>query len=469
MPELPEVETVRRCLVPLMEGKRFVLINIYYPKAFPISMAEFSNFLVGEEVLKCDRKGKYLVFHLSHQKVLISHLRMEGKYLVGDEQNKHDIVRFTFNDNSVLRYNDVRKFGKFEISNEEKYLVDTSLVKLGPEPWEISEKEFYNVVHQRKKPIKECLLDQSVMAGLGNIYADEVLFASKISPLRPASKVSIEECHKLIKTSRLILEEAISRGGATVRSYHPTNGVDGKMQLSLKVYSRAGEPCLKCGFPIKKIKLGGRGTSFCPLCQKEKDKPLIIGIVGSIASGKSTLSNYLAKKGALWIEADAIVHKLYETKEICKKAQEVFGNDILEKGIINRKAMLSKVDAKPPLLEKWNSFLLPLVYKEIERQIEETSLPLVLLDVPLLIGSPFEKECDAIVGVYANEEVIVKRLKERGKNVKEALALASRLPLEKMKKRANFILDGSNEPSILIKQVDALPFMEILDGNKTRN
>lgn len=445
-----------------MEGKTFAAVDVFYAKALPVGESAFAAFLVGERVLKCDRKGKYLIFHLSHGKVLISHLRMEGKYLVGDMRDKHDIVRFAFTDGSVLRYNDVRKFGKFEVSTESGYLADTSLAKLGPEPWDLKPADLYSSIHRRSSTIKECLLDQKLIAGLGNIYADEVLFAARINPFRKASSISEEECSSLLFFARSILTKAIEEGGSTVRSYHPTNGVDGRMQLSLKVYSHAGEPCSQCGFPIAKRKIGGRGSCYCPLCQREDGMPIILGIIGSIASGKSTASSYLASRGACWVEADRIVHELYEEKPVREHAAETFGNDILKNGRIDRPTMLSMIVSDPPLLEKWNAFLLPFVYEEMQKQIKACKSPLLLLDVPLLLGSPFEKACDAIIGIFADEDVIMRRLEERGKKADEAYALASRLPLAKIKARSDFLLDGSGEVSALREQIDSLPFMEVL-------
>lgn len=196
---------------------------------------------------------------------------MEGKYFyknVNDPINKHDHVIFDFTDGTSLRYNDVRKFGKM-------YLVDTlenaePFIGIGLEPWDKNlVPEYLQDKYKNKKlPIKTLLLDQSIITGIGNIYADEILFLSKINPLIKASELKKNKLLDIINNTKIVLEKAIEAGGTTIRSYTSSEGVTGRFQHELYVHSKEHEKCLMCGSEIVKIKVNGRGTYYCPKCQK---------------------------------------------------------------------------------------------------------------------------------------------------------------------------------------------------------
>ncbi len=274
MPELPEVETVRRVLKTWTINKTIVKTEIFYDKVLEgITYKDFNSKIVNQKIHDINRIGKYLLFVLDDY-ILLSHLRMEGKYylvngeITDEKMNKHKIITFTLNDGSTLLYHDVRKFGKMKLLDKDRYMSDASLKKLGKEPFTMTKEDLYNLINKSNKPIKELILDQSVVAGLGNIYADEVLFLSKINPKRVGKNVSIDECDKIIKNSVTVLNKAIELGGSTIRSYHFGNHVDGKFQNVLNVYGKKGEKCPNCGCIIEKTTVGGRGTHYCPNCQK---------------------------------------------------------------------------------------------------------------------------------------------------------------------------------------------------------
>ena len=274
MPELPEVETVRRGLEKLILGKKIVSLDIPYPKMIKTDLDQFQKELPGQEIQSMGRRGKYLLFFLT-DKVLISHLRMEGKYFYYPGQapeRKHAHVLIHFEDGGTLVYEDVRKFGTMELLAPE--LLDAYFVskKLGPEPTEqdFDLEIFRGALKRSKKPIKSHLLDQTVVAGLGNIYVDEVLWRAKVHPSRTSKSLSAQEARKVHDQTIEVLGQAVEKGGSTIRTYTNAFGEDGTMQDFHQVYDKAGQACSRCGSIIEKIQLGGRGTHFCPKCQRRK-------------------------------------------------------------------------------------------------------------------------------------------------------------------------------------------------------
>lgn len=274
MPELPEVETVRRGLEKLILGKKISNIEIHYPKMIKTDLEQFQKEMPGQVIQTMGRRGKYLLFYLSN-KVLISHLRMEGKYFYYPDQvpeRKHAHVFIHFEDGGTLVYEDVRKFGTMELLAPE--LLDSYFIskKLGPEP---SEQDFdleslKLALKKSKKPIKPHLLDQTLVAGLGNIYVDEVLWRAKVHPSRTSNSLTTQEARKVHDETINVLGQAVEKGGSTIRTYTNAFGEDGTMQEFHQVYDKAGQACSRCGTSIEKIQLGGRGTHFCPNCQRRK-------------------------------------------------------------------------------------------------------------------------------------------------------------------------------------------------------
>ena len=272
MPELPEVETVRKALLNKLKNKKILDINVLHNNVFENQDISFiKNNIKNQEIKTIKRRGKWLVFELDDY-YLLSHLRMEGKYLyrdIGQDIGKHELVVFNIDNEFELRYKDVRKFGKMYLILKDK-IEDSPLEKLGYEPWD----DMLDVSYLKEKyknkslPIKTLLLDQTIITGIGNIYADEILFLSGINPLRKGKELSDDELQKIIDNTRIVLSDAIEKGGTTIRSYTSEEGVTGLFQNDLNVHQREGKKCPVCGSVIKKIKVGGRGTYYCEKCQK---------------------------------------------------------------------------------------------------------------------------------------------------------------------------------------------------------
>ena len=273
MPELPEVETVVSLLRTLIGNRTFENVEVYWDNiiAYP-DVDTFKERIKNETIESIERRGKYIIFHLTNYN-LVSHLRMEGKYYVFEEKVKayrHVHVLFNFKDGGQLHYHDTRKFGKMYL-----YLKDEPLAILenvGYEPWDadLTGKALKKLARNRKVPIKSFILDQSVIAGIGNIYANEILFATRIHPETRCHKITIKQYDEIVVETQRILSEAIDAGGTTIRSYTSSLGVTGLFQQSLKVHNRDKETCYVCGTEIIKKMVNQRGTYLCPTCQIKK-------------------------------------------------------------------------------------------------------------------------------------------------------------------------------------------------------
>jgi formamidopyrimidine-DNA glycosylase len=275
MPELPEVETVRQTLKRAIIGQTIRDVDVFYEKMIHgCSVEKFKKSLKNQTLQDIQRYGKYLVF-IFDQIALISHLRMEGRYFLKDidyPRDKHEHIIIYFNDDTTLRYQDTRKFGTMELSKIDEVMNVSGIQKLGVEPIEekIDVDEIYQKIHRRKQAIKTVLLDQTVVAGLGNIYVDETLFLSGIHPEKQSNTLRKKDVEKLLDSSKIVLEKAIKLGGSSIRTYTSSLGVTGRFQNELFVHTREHEPCKVCHTKIIKIKVGGRGTYFCPTCQTFK-------------------------------------------------------------------------------------------------------------------------------------------------------------------------------------------------------
>ncbi|MGG1312074.1 DNA-formamidopyrimidine glycosylase [Cohnella laeviribosi] len=274
MPELPEVETVRRTLNKLIAGKKIRSVSVNLPRIIqkPDDPDVFAAMLEGRTFQSVERRGKFLRFLLDGL-VLVSHLRMEGRYGVFREEDpveNHTHVIFHFTDGTALRYKDVRQFGTMHLFAPGEDLISQPLRKLGLEPLsdDFTPDAFAKAIGRRTTKIKPLLLNQEVIVGLGNIYVDEALFAAAIHPERPADSLSRAELKRLHSAIVATLSSAVEAGGSSIKSYVNGQGEMGMFQHRLKAYGRTGEPCERCGSPIAKFALGGRGTHICERCQK---------------------------------------------------------------------------------------------------------------------------------------------------------------------------------------------------------
>lgn len=271
MPEIAEVETVRRTLKKLVLNKKIKEVKVLYPKIIESDVEEFKDILKERKVIDIDRRGKWLLFDLNDY-YLLSHLRMEGKFFVkkSDEIiNKHEHIIITFEDNIDLRYHDTRKFGRMNLVKKEEIDNVPAIKKQGIEPIsaDLTKEYLQDKFKNKNLPIKTLLLDQSIISGLGNIYANEVLFASRINPLKKGRDLTSVECERIVESAKIIINKAIEEGGTTIKSYTSSLGVTGRFQQYLQVHRRENEPCYICHTRIKKIKINGRSTYYCPICQ----------------------------------------------------------------------------------------------------------------------------------------------------------------------------------------------------------
>lgn len=279
MPELPEVETVKEALKEKLFTKSRIVKDIeirYSGIIHDIGIEKFRKTIINQELTNIKRYGKYLFFQFEANSI-ISHLRMEGKYRFYEKTDdyiltKHDHIIFYFTDESVLIYNDTRKFGTMEVTRINEEMELNSVAKLGVEANDKAKLNVQYLVSKIKNPnkrIKDFLLDQNNLAGLGNIYVDEVLFASKVHPEKKVGTITKQKWQQIIDNSIEILDTAIENKGSTVKSFSISQDQEGNFQHELKVYGRKNEECVNCSTKIKKIKVGSRGTHYCPKCQRK--------------------------------------------------------------------------------------------------------------------------------------------------------------------------------------------------------
>jgi formamidopyrimidine-DNA glycosylase len=294
MPELPEVETIRRQLAPLVEGRRLKRVEILDSRwSRPLAPHELADAIVGRRVEQLDRRGKYLVWHLSDDVHLAQHLRMTGSVLCDpDPEPVHTRVRIELGPPRVRRATaadgararrdgqsgrggrrlaivDPRRFGTGELLLGSDALEAFFAVRLGYEPFDerFTAEHLRSLASGRRAPIKALLLDQRRIAGIGNIYADEALFRAAVHPLRPAGGLTREQCARLRETIIEALTEGIDARGATIDDFRHVDGVRGSFQDRFLIHLRAGEPCVRCGTTVVKMVVAGRGTYVCETCQ----------------------------------------------------------------------------------------------------------------------------------------------------------------------------------------------------------
>jgi formamidopyrimidine-DNA glycosylase len=273
VPELPEVETIRRRLATVLEGATIESAEIVDPRLTrPVDPDLVADALVGERVAALERRGKYLLWRLVSGRTLVVHLRMTGS-LRHDPSGRlpEDAYRratLSFDTGAQVGYRDVRRFGTWELL-EREHLRPYLSARLGPEPLAVSftAARLGALIAARRAPVKAFLLDQRRIAGVGNIYADEALWRARIHPLRPAETLDRDEVTRLHRALRAVLRKGIELQGSSLRDYVTPEGDDGGMQQEFHVYGRRGEPCDRCGRPIERIVVAGRGTWLCPHCQ----------------------------------------------------------------------------------------------------------------------------------------------------------------------------------------------------------
>jgi formamidopyrimidine-DNA glycosylase len=277
MPELPEVETVVAELRPHLAGRRILAATVLWPRTLASpEPAAFHERVRDRRINGVGRRGKYLLFDLDSGDVLIIHLRMTGRLEIFPDDSPerggaHVRARFDLSGGECLVFTDTRKFGRIWLARDPAEVLST----LGPEPldWDFDAAGLAARLRRRRVGVKALLLDQTVVAGIGNIYADEALFLAGIHPLRPGASLTDDEIERLLTAIRQVLREAISQQGTTLRDYRPPYGLEGAYQHQLRVYQQTGRPCPRCGTPIERIRVTQRSTHFCPHCQPQAPNP----------------------------------------------------------------------------------------------------------------------------------------------------------------------------------------------------
>ena len=275
VPELPEVEVIRRGLLNHLPGRTIEAV-FYSGKLLrrPVLLANMRDLLIGEVIVDITRRAKYLLIHMDSGALLLLHMGMTGRlglFPLGVPTAKHDHLRWRLDSGLELRFHDARRFGLAQVLTPEEALVreDSIFGSTGPEPFSDQCTPTFLMDRARKKrqSVKAFLMDTRIIAGVGNIYANESLFRSGIHPARPVGDLDLHDWQLLVSNLRSILQHAIDCGGSTISDYLNAGGTQGYFQVHFRVYDRAGEPCPKCRTPIERIKIGGRASFFCPKCQ----------------------------------------------------------------------------------------------------------------------------------------------------------------------------------------------------------
>lgn len=274
MPELPEVETIAADLRPHLVGRTIVRCELRFPTIVRHPEPEvFLDLIIGRRIEAVGRRGKFILIALESPRLLVVHLGMTGELRLFDPETpiaNHTHVILDLDDGRQLRYRDPRRFGRLLLGSEAELIASGTLPRLGPEPIdpEFAAEDLYVRFRKRRAPLKAVLLDQTTIAGVGNIYADESLHLARLRPDRPASGLSRRSVKRLHESLRESLETAIRNRGSSVDSYRDAWGEVGGQQEELRVYGRAGEPCLTCGRPLALVRIAGRSTVFCRHCQR---------------------------------------------------------------------------------------------------------------------------------------------------------------------------------------------------------
>lgn len=451
MPELPEVETVVVTLQDKVLGLTFDTPTVYVHRLIQTDEKQFVSLLKGKTILSLSRRGKWIIFHLSEKKKLLFHLRMEGKIFVVLQQSfssSHLSLFMPFEHSPYgLAFYDVRKFGC-------AYFLDEGdlgpLKTLGKEPFEYRDgKEFYDVIHPLSKPLKEILMNQTIISGIGNIYADEICFASRLSPFKLVCSLTVDECKNVIENAKKILQQAIDYKGTTVKSYQSSENHSGEYQEMLKVYGREGKECLVCHqTKIEKRRLGGRSVSYCPLCQKTG---INVAVTGKIASGKSLVTSYFKEEGFCSFSADDEVHKMYHDPIFLAKLKCLFPMIFTPK--LDKKKITSLLSIDKKFKRTYETFIFKEIKKKINDFIIENDAYDKVFEIPLLFDSHMEKDFTFTVGVETTQQEA--HLRERGESI-ERMKFNRLNSYDRHRDTLDYIIHSDGTKEELKKQVICL-------------
>lgn len=447
MPELPEVETIRRNLNTVLANDIITSVDVLYRPVVSNDM-DFESKLKNQKIHSIEREAKYLKFILDDY-VLISHLRMEGKFFMDEPLRKHIHVVFNLKSGHTLSYQDTRKFGRFElidIAYKDSYL--NSKKGLAKDPKDIDFNDFYKRLKDKRKTIKEVLLDQNIIGGIGNIYANEILNLSKIHPAKKAFLITISEAQTILKYAISVLNTAVLMGGTTIDTFESL-GHKGMFQQELNVHGKTGQSCRHCGDTIIKFQLKGRGTYICPTCQKSH----VLAITGGIATGKSTATNYLRKKGFVVVDSDQIVGNLYKDEAVLNKIAKTFKLALP----LDKAALAKIIFSDKKARTKLENILHPYVFEHIKQVKQSSNEHILFLDIPLLFESKYQDyDASILIDTTAKNQLI--RLMKRN-NLTETdamLRIKAQMPLSKKRKLADYIVNNNGSIEDLYRAIEKL-------------
>lgn len=463
---------MRRSLLAYLPSPLVQNVEVLHQSVIkPSNEIDFKRNLIGKQITEAKRRGKYLVLVLTPKGSLVIHLRMTGQFFYRHPQEQalpkiaHTHLIINFVDGSAFHYADVRRFGR--ICYHDSEISDPGYCALGPEPFDPTfTVDYLKSLGGRKAPIKSLLLQQNLIAGLGNIYADEALFRARIHPLRSANTLYDHEWNALHHGICSVIHEAVESRGSSLRDYLDANRERGSYQDQWSVYQQTGKPCVHCGTLIERIKVAGRSSHYCPSCQTIKNaaQPRIIGITGGIASGKSTVVSYLQDLGATIVDADEISRSLtVKNGPAVSIILQTFGEEFASSpGVLNRKKLGELVFTDATARQKLNSILHPLILNEMQKEIDAyhattTSIPL-FLDIPLLFEAGLESFCDQIWLVYIDPTTQLQRLKVRDSLTDEQALkrIHAQMPMEEKRSISNHIIDNSGSLDDTKKQIEHL-------------
>jgi len=457
MPEFPEVHVVIEKLKIKTLGKKIKSIDVFREQTIEGNVEEFKKALVGATIKDIEQIGKFIVFHFDNKHVLISHLRMEGKYFFkedGAPYGKHDLVAFHFYGGTKLIYNDTRRFGRMSVESEANYKSVSPLNNVGPDPFNMPNASLLEKAYKNKSiSIKTALLDQSIMSGLGNIYTDEVLFMTKVHPETPAKLVSRKKLEEILSASKVVLDKAMKAGGSTIHSFS-SDGIAGDFQVQLLVYGKKDDVCPNCGTKFRKIFVNGRGTTYCPKCQKNPGIPVLFGITGPIGSGKSTVSKLFEKHGFKLLDCDEIVHELYKTKDMQIKLKKLIPSLKIVNDDIDRKWLKSFLLDNQNKKKQLQKVVHKAVVEYVEKELKHSKQP-VVVEATFLFETDLNLLCDKTIYVDVSKDKQIENLKTRNEDVEQALKLNANFDY-KNKKRATHVIINDKDVANLEKQVSAI-------------
>ena len=457
MPEFPEVHVVIEKLRIKTLGKKIKSVDVFREQTIEGNVSEFKNSLIDATINDIEQIGKFIIFHFDNKKVLISHLRMEGKYFFKEESaeyGKHDLVVFHFYGDNKLIYNDTRRFGRMSIENESNYKEVPPLNNVGPDPFKMENALLLEKAYKNKSiPIKTALLDQSIMSGLGNIYTDEVLFMTKVHPETPAKLVSRKKLEEILACSKVVLDKAMKAGGSTIHSF-TSDGIAGDFQVQLQVYGKKDGTCPNCGSKLRKIFVNGRGTTYCPKCQKNPEIPVVFGVTGPIGAGKSLVSKLLTKHGFKHLDCDEIVHDLYKSSDIQIALKKIIPELKISNNDVERKWLKSYLIENPKKKKQLEKFVHKEVVTYIEKELKKSKTPIVI-EAAFLFESGLDLLCDKTIFVTSSKTKQIEHLNSRGDDVEKALKLNANFN-EDNKKKATYIIINDKDVAYLESKINSI-------------